>query len=65
VQETNPFLLYINQYGSMRSRTYSTERGFSAPLNTGSTLDPYLLTGFADGEGCFRIVLTKRDNLVG
>lgn len=28
-------------------------------------IDPWFLTGFTDGEGCFRISFTKRDNLVG
>ena len=29
------------------------------------TMNPWFITGFTDGEGCFRISLTKRDNLVG
>jgi hypothetical protein len=33
--------------------------------NLGTTMNPWFITGFTDGEGCFRISLTKRDNLVG
>lgn len=65
VQGTTSLLLHINLYGTMWGRTYSTKAGSLTPLEIGSTLDPFFLTGFADGESCFRIALTKRDNLVG
>lgn len=34
-------------------------------IRDSNLMNPWFLTGFVDGEGCFRISLTKRDNLVG
>ena len=35
-------------------------RFYSTSDNTGNNINPWFLTGFIDGEGCFRISLIKR-----
>jgi hypothetical protein len=35
------------------------KRFLSSKVNSLLVLDPYFVTGFVDGEGCFRISITK------
>lgn len=42
-------------------RYYSTQDNLQENLD----LDPWFLSGFIDGEGCFRISLTKIDRAIG
>ena len=44
-------------------RYYSTQDNL--PTKENSSLDPWFLTGFIDGEGCFRIPITKIDRAIG
>lgn len=47
--------VFINHYitTTIKGRTYSTHTGPNLPLKLDCTLDPFFLTGFIDGEGCF------------
>jgi hypothetical protein len=46
-------------------RYYSTQDNLRIIQRENSSLDPWFLTGFIDGEGCFRIPITKIDRAIG
>ena len=52
----------INKY---TRRFYSVDTKVKQSETEGISMNPWFLTGFTDGEGCFRISFTKKDNLVG
>ena len=63
---TNLFLLFIcslfknaSRYLFTGKRFLTNHRYYSSIENKNSQLDPWFVTGFSDGEGCFNILLTK------
>lgn len=58
-----------NRLNSNLKRLYSTKAVLDykqlSPNYTMRALNPWFISGFVDGEGCFRISFTKKDNLVG
>lgn len=64
-------LLYMHFISILENATfiyynYVVVRQYSSKINNDNKLDPWYVTGFADGEGCFNILVVRsKSNLIG
>lgn len=64
------FLMAVNSLvfispGAQYSQGENKDNISKETSNTTSTLNPYFVTGFADGEGCFAINIYKSTTTIG
>jgi len=60
VTNATPYDSYKTKALTGKNKRYTTN---AITINTRNPLDPWFVTGFTDGEGCFTLFLTNNSNL--